>query len=206
VGPLRITNYELRITTLLLLGLLASVAAGPRAQEHPPASPPPDALLREGIDRLSRFLASRGEPRPGEVRRFLERAIAPYFDFAHMSHWAAGPYYRRLTEAQRAGLARMLTDLFLSALARNLGSYARPLPHVEIYPPQPGRRPNEVSVYARVIPLDGFTLTLDFRYYRSPEGWKIYDVAANGASAVAYYRGYFTELLRRHGPELFLRY
>ena len=32
-----------------------------------------------------------------------------------------------------------------------------------------------------------------------------YDVVANGASAVAFYRSYFTTNLRRHGPDVVLR-
>lgn len=192
------------VTGLCLLTGAAAQTSGqmPRAgiayrDDYPPAPPAPDQVLRQGLGRLTRFL-ERAEPAKREVvRAFLDREIAPYFDFAYMSRWAAGPYYRRMSEAQRAALVVRLTDLFLSALARNLGSFTRPLPHVDIYPPRRGRSPNEVSVTARIVPLEGMMMRLEFRFYWSPEGWRIFDVAANGASAAAYYRRYFTSLLRR---------
>ncbi|RKZ36806.1 MAG: ABC transporter substrate-binding protein, partial [Gammaproteobacteria bacterium] len=38
-----------------------------------------------------------------------------------------------------------------------------------------------------------------FRFYRSPRGWRIFDVSANGASAVTFYRQYFSRQVRRFG-------
>ena len=35
---------------------------------------------------------------------------------------------------------------------------------------------------------------LNFRFYWNDQGWRIFDVSANGASAVAYYRSYFGEM------------
>lgn len=167
----------------------------------PPAPLRPDQLLRQGIDRLNHFVAATGSTSPEQIRGFLDREIAPYFDFRYMSRWAAGPHYRRLTESHRARFTEKLTELFLSALARNLGSYARPFPRIEVLPPRRGRTRNEVSVFARVVPLDGLTLKLEFRYYWSPDGWRIFDVTANGASAVAYYRRYFSGLIRQYGAD-----
>ena len=40
--------------------------------------------------------------------------------------------------------------------------------------------------------------------YWNEQGWRIFDVSANGASAVAYYRTYFGEMFRRYGPDAVL--
>jgi ABC-type transporter MlaC component len=65
-------------------------------------------------------------------------------------------------------------------------------------PRQRGR--SEVVVSARVSPPRGYPVRVDFRFMDGPEGWKIYDVASNGSSAVIYYRNYFQSRLHRGGP------
>lgn len=191
----------------LVTGTSVSAQTGwtdPSAPAYPTDNSEPAQLLDQGIEKLSRFLANRSNPTSAELHDFLERDIARYFDFNYMSRWAAGPYYRRMNDVERHALAMKLMELFLDALARNLGAFWRPLPYIEIYPANPGRSPDEVTVRVRVIPLDGQDLILDFRYFHSPLGWKIYDVAANGASAVVFYRTYFSRLLRQHGPQALL--
>lgn len=196
------------ILTLWLVAVTsASAQTGstyPSVPAYPSDNGEPAQLLDQGIEKLTRFLANRSNPTAAELRDFLETDIARYFDFNYMSRWAAGPYYRRMNDIERHALAMKLMELFLDALARNLGAFWRPLPYIEIYPANPGRSPEEVTVRVRVIPLDGQDLLLDFRYFRSPLGWKIYDVAANGASAVVFYRTYFSRLLRQHGPQALL--
>lgn len=199
--------HSIRIAlTFLLLATAAGAGAqtGSTYPSYPLDESEPAQLLDQGIEKLTRFLANRSNPTSAELRDFLERDIARYFDFAYMSRWAAGPYYRRMNDIERHALAMKLMELFLDALARNLGAFWRPLPYIEIYPANVGRSPEEVSVRVRVIPLDGQDLILDFRYFRSPVGWKIYDVAANGASAVVFYRTYFSRLLRQQGPAALL--
>lgn len=165
----------------------------------------PDQLIRQGIDRLTGFLMGSDNPEPETVRRFVAAEIGPHFDFAYMARWAAGPLYRRLDPAQRAAMTDKLRGMFLDAFARHLGTLQRPLPHVDVFPARPGRTIREAVVYARVISGPAPPVRLEFRFYWSGQGWKVYDAVANGASAVAFYRQYFTRALRRHGPEVVLR-
>ena len=64
---------------------------------------------------------------------------------------------------------------------------------------------SEAIVYARVLSQRRPPVRLEFRFYWSSQGWKVYDAVANGASAVAFYRSYFSRMLRRHGPDAVLR-
>ena len=120
-----------------------------------------------------------------------------------MARWAAGPLHHRLDEQQRGALAVKLQTLFLGALARNLGTIERPLPRVDVFPARPGQSMSDAVVYARVWRPSGQT-RLEFRFYWTGSEWKVYDAAANGASAVAYYRRYFSTMLRHHGPDAIL--
>ena len=165
----------------------------------------PDQLIRQGLDRLTGFMMGSPDADAQSVRDFVGLEIARYFDFAYMSRWAAGPLDHRLSPAHRAAMTAKLRGLFLGALSRNLGALERPLPRVDVFPARPGRTMSEARVYARVVSTQGPPLRLEFRFYWSPQGWKVYDAVANGASAVAFYRSFFTTALRRHGPDAFLR-
>ncbi|HEY5700588.1 MAG TPA: ABC transporter substrate-binding protein [Gammaproteobacteria bacterium] len=200
------------ILFVLFLGLAPTVIAqsyAPGRGSPPPAYAPlpatPDQLLRQGMDRLTGFLIGAGNPSPAALVTFLDHEVAPYFDFEYMARWAAGSLYRRLTPEQNQRLAQKLKHLFLDALARNLGTFARPLPRIDVFPARAGRSGNEATVDARVITDSGLVVQFEFRFYWSDGDWKIYDVSANGASAVAFYRGYFSTLIRRYGPEAALR-
>lgn len=192
------------LVCLFMSGGAYSQTSEETAGDFPPAPMRPDELLREGIDRLTVFLSTNKALTPEQIHAFLARDIAPYFDFSYMARWAAGPLHRRMSEEQSDALTNHLRGMFLSALARNLGSFAQPLPAIDVSAPARGRSDNEIAVFATVKSATGFTIRLEFRFYWSPDGWKIFDVAANGASAVGYYRRYYTEQLRRHGPDALL--
>ena len=167
--------------------------------------PSPDQMIRQGIDRLVGFLMGSTSPDPASVRSFVDVEIAPHFDFAYMARWAAGPLYHRLTPGQRGAMTLRLRGLFLDALSRHLGTVDRPLPRVDVFPARPGRSMSEAVVYARILSDRRPPVRLEFRFYWSNQGWRVYDAVANGASAVAFYRAYFTRELRRRGPEAVLR-
>ncbi len=172
---------------------------------YTPVPTTPDQVVRRGLDRLIGFLMGAQNPSPEAIRTFLDHEIAPYFDFAYMARWAAGPMYRRLSAAQHARMTVVLKNLFLSALAKNLGIYARPLPRIDVYPARASADGSQATVHARVISADGMFSRLNFRFYWSEQGWRIFDISASGASAVAYYRNYFGEMFRRYGPDAVLR-
>lgn len=177
----------------------------PYAPAYVPVQPMPDEVIRRGIDRLTGFLMGAQDPTPEALLGFLDREIAPSFDFAYMARWAAGPMYRRLSPQQHAQLTVTLRNMFLGALARNLGTYTRPLPQVDVFPARFAASRDQATVPTRVIAENGMLVRLNFRFYRSDQGWRIFDVAANGASAVGFYRGYFAELFTRYGPDAVLQ-
>jgi phospholipid transport system substrate-binding protein len=53
-----------------------------------------------------------------------------------------------------------------------------------------------VNVTVGILQPGNYPSKLEFRMYRGKDGWKVYDVVANGRSAVAFYRN---ELNRQQG-------
>ena len=143
------------------------------------------ATLREGVDELLEFLGQEDKPNKLQVAAFLDKTIAPYFDFDYMAKWVAGPRYAAMSSEQREALAASLEARFLGTLAAKLAKYEGQ--QVRYFRPRRGAR-GSVNVTLGILRPGSYPSKLQFRMYRSADGWKVYDVIANGRSAVAYYR------------------
>jgi len=146
------------------------------------------AVLREGMDKLRDFLGQQEKPNKLQVAAFLDKEIAPYFNFDQMAKWVAGPRFADMSSEQREAMAASLEARFLSALTGKLASYEGQ--QVRILRPRM-TRPGMAIVSVGILRPGTYPSKLDFRMYKSDDGWKVYDVVANGRSAVAFYRAEF---------------
>ncbi|MCU0833273.1 MAG: ABC transporter substrate-binding protein [Chromatiaceae bacterium] len=155
-----------------------------------PALPGKEAAdtLREGMDKLLAFLGQEEKPNKLQVAAFLDRDIAPYFDFDYMAKWVAGPAYSSMGEAQRKAMAANLEARFLSALAAELAKYEGQ--QVRYLRPRITRG-GSASVGVGILRPGTYPSKIEFRMYKADDGWKVYDVVANGRSAAAFYRVQF---------------
>lgn len=180
--------------------------AAPQSGAEPAASAPPVeastglppgpageamAVVREGMDRLMGFLSASESRDRAQVATFLDRAIAPYFDFAYMAQWVAGPAYRTMSPAQQQALAARIEADFLGTLATQLMGYQGQ--QIRLLAPRMGPR-GAVSVNVGLLRPGTYPSKLEFRLYRSDSGWRVYDVVADGQSAAAYYRVQFQRM------------
>ena len=141
--------------------------------------------LRQGVDKLLEFLGQKKMPNKLQVAAFLDATIAPYFDFEYMAQWVAGPSYARMSAKQREALTASLEARFLGTLATKLSKYEGQT--VRYFRPRLGAR-GAVNVVVGLLRPGSYPSRLEFRMYRSKDGWKVYDVVANGRSAVAFFR------------------
>ena len=177
---------------LLLFAIQIQASPGYGYPHQNPVSrqqaPGPGEVLREGVTKLLNFMRQQKGSNPDLIAAFLETEIAPYFDFAYMAKWTAGPTYRNMNEQQRSLLEQDIKTMLLSSLSQRLGSYDNQ--DVRFFQPRRVTQ-NEVKVRVGVLQAGGYPAKIDFRFYRSESGWKVFDVTANGASALAFYRQYF---------------
>jgi phospholipid transport system substrate-binding protein len=169
-------------------GAFGPGAYGPAARANP-AQEAAD-VLREGMDKLLGFLDQEETPNKLQTAAFLDKEIAPYFNFAQMAKWVAGPRYPGMNPEQREAMAAGLEARFLSALTAKLTQYGGQ--QIRFLRPRMSR-PGMATVSVGILRPGTYPSKLDFRMIRGKDGWRIYDVVANGRSAVAYYR---TELNR----------
>ena len=163
--------------------------ATPRMPQGPVAEA--SATLKEGMDKLLAYLAQKEVPNKLQVAAFLDREIAPYFDFDYMAQWVAGPTFQSMSEKDKQALAAHLESEFLGTLASHLMQYDGQ--QIRMLPPRMGPR-GAVSVNVAVMRPGTPPTKLEFRMYESDTGWRVYDVSADGQSAAAYYRVQFQRM------------
>ncbi|MEN8178474.1 MAG: ABC transporter substrate-binding protein [Pseudomonadota bacterium] len=154
----------------------------------------PGVILREGMTKLLKFMQQKERPNPQVIGGFVENEIAPYFDFTYMAQWAAGPAYRKMNEAQRNVVEQKVKEMLLTTLIKRLGSYDNQ--DVRFFSPRRAGK-NEVKVKVGILQASGYPASIDFRFYHSDSGWKVFDVSANGTSALSFYRQHFVRQYRQ---------
>ena len=188
-------THFLAVVLILLTTVFTSANATPYGGTPQAATPP--ALLKEGINKLTGFIKSGNAANREQAIAFLDAEIAPYFDFAYMTRWSAGPAWRRMGAEQRARMQDQLTEAFMTTLVQKLSSYSNQ--PIRYFTPR-GQGKDDVRVSAWIMQPNGYPTKLEFRFYLSNQGWKIFDVKAGGNSAVVYYRKQFRDSLRYSQP------
>ncbi len=151
-----------------------------------PQTANPAVTLRAGIDRLLAFLSAEPQPSAKELAGFLNSEIAPFFDFEYMTQSAGGRLFDRLGSDEQAAMVEDVKRSFLVKMAEKLAGYENQ--QVRFLPPRAGNNGRTVQVSVAVVNPGRYPARLDFRLYRADGGWKVYDVAANGQSAIVHYR------------------
>lgn len=156
----------------------------------------PVDLLEQSINKVIKFLSQPGQASLEQMTFFLNKEIAPHFDFDYMSRYVAGRYYKVMSPEQQQQFNKTFTELFITTFVQKMSNYQN-------YPPVVGdfisrrTRDNEAMASAKIYQESGANIQADFKFLKSPRGWKVVDVRANGVSALLYYRNYFTQQIRR---------
>ena len=151
-------------------------------------------ILKAGLDKLMGFFNSTNTPSAEQISLFLGKEIAPYFDFGYMAKWTAGVHYSRMSPIQKRKLESLMRTQFLTSMAQKLTAFKQQ--NVKyLVPRQTGK--NQVILSIALANQGVYPARLDFRLYKSNQGWKVFDVSANGSSALMYYRQYFLRNMKR---------
>jgi len=120
----------------------------------------------------------------------------PLFDFTTISKLTLGKkYWSELTPEQQ----KRFVDLFIKRLRMVY------LDRVNIYgnetvsfKPAIQKRKNIIYVPS-VVTSKNEKFAVLYKFWKSPKGWKIYDVEVEGVSIVRTYRSQFTEIIKKKG-------
>ena len=154
-------------------------------------------LMESGLYWLQ-DLSGVDQPRdPASVIALMEDQAARFFDFAYIAYLVAGPEYARRNVQERAHFQNRIRDQLFTDLARKMGMYDVRMPS---FTPLVPRQTSSYTWTAGGVfyHRGGPYIRLEFQFYLSPQGWRIYDMTSNGASAVdGLRRAYFAERSER---------
>ena len=139
-----------------------------------------DEGRREWLKGTSHVEAIRpDEEGPWRIRRFELETLA-----SKLSE-VAGDGGADLRAARRA-MVEQIQQSFLGTMAEKLGGYEQQ--QVRFLPPRGGQGGRTAQVSVAVLNPGTYPARLDFRLYRNGDDWLVYDVSANGQSAIVHYR------------------
>ncbi|WP_372523177.1 phospholipid-binding protein MlaC [Sulfuricaulis sp.] len=180
------------ISSLLLMVFALSVLAAEVA---------PDLLAREVTDKIVVLLKANKNVYTKDHKKLyamVDEHVLPNFDFRAMSRTVLGRYWRTASEEQRTRFTAEFRDLLVRTYATALLKYND---EKIIYLPfklAPGDR--TAAVKSEVRRTDGGPpIAINYSFYRTDAGWKVYDVTIEGASLVTTYQSTYADRVQREG-------
>ncbi len=190
----------MRRVSIVLVGLFLTFAVAAAEQTAP------DQLVRKVTDRIIELIKANRQEYARDYKKLyamVDREVLPYFDFRVMSRSVLGRFWREATEQQQERFVKEFRDLLVRTYATALLKYndeeIRYLP----FRAEPGDK--TVLVRTEVVQGGGGqNVPINYSFYRSNEGWKVYDVSVGGVSLVTNYRSTYAEKIRREGLDMLI--
>lgn len=162
---------------------------------------PPDQVAREASDKIIKLIKANRDTYARDHKKLYEmvdREILPYFDFRAMSRAVLGRHWREASEEQRERFTKEFRDLLVRTYATALLKYTNE--EIKFLPFRaPAADEKTALVKTEVVQPGGPSIPIHYSFYRTDQGWKVYDVAIEGVSLVTNYRGTYAEKVRTQG-------
>ena len=155
----------------------------------------PTDQLRTHVDEVLKVLqnpALRMPDKAEERREVIRRVANQIFDFEETAKRALGPHWQARTPAERKEFVALFTDLLERSYVSRIEQYGGE--KVTYVGDQVTG--DQAVVKSRIIGKTGTEIPVDYRMYKMPEGWRVYDVNIEGVSLVANYRTQFNKIVQ----------
>jgi phospholipid transport system substrate-binding protein len=164
--------------------------------------PAPDALIRTQTQEVLTIIKQDKDMRTGNTRKILDMVdakVLPYFDFNRMTMLAVGRPWRDANPAQRELLVKEFRTLLVRTYSSAIELYKNQTIDVRPVSIQPSD--TEVTVKTVINQPGTQPVHMDYRMEKTPQGWKAFDVTAEGVSLVTSYRSTFANEVARGGVD-----
>ncbi len=165
------------------------------------ADPLPDQIARTTTDDIIALLKANKPAYAKDHKKLyamVDEHVLPHFDFSAMSRTVLGRYWRQASDDQRRRFVSEFRDLLVRTYATALLKYNN---EKIVYLPfrmNPGDR--IATVKSEVRRTDGGPpIAINYSFYHTDAGWKVYDVTIEGASLVTTYQSTYAERVRSEG-------
>jgi phospholipid transport system substrate-binding protein len=185
---------------LLLLPLFAiflAFCSGASAQTVDTSSP--DGMIKTVTAEVLDDIKSDKQIQSGSIARITElvnQKILPYTDFTRTTRLVMGRNWNTATPEQQQQIVEQFKMLLIRTYAGALAQVRNQ--QVEYKPFRAD--PSDTDVVVRSVVLNnGSPIELDYRLYKTAQGWKVYDINVLGAWLIQAYQQQFNEQIQQHG-------
>lgn len=132
------------------------------------------------------------------IQNMVDEHVLPYVNMEKTTRLATGRYWRQATAEQQ----QQLVKAFMGTLIRTYSSAFKGIDQqtrLQLKPFRGDPNADDVVVRSTLIQGNGQTVDVDYRMENSPDGWKIYDINAEGIWLIQNYRNQFAEQISKNG-------
>jgi phospholipid transport system substrate-binding protein len=161
----------------------------------------PQVLIKTATQQILDEVRTRAIE-PNDIPRIMDivnRDILPYTDFRRTTSLAMGRYWKTATPAQQRQVAEQFKLLLIHTYSGAIGQL-RADQKIE-YPPL-RIAPTDTDVVVRTIAIaNGQPAEIDYRLYKTPQGWRLYDLNVLGVWLIQTYRQQFGDKIQQGGVD-----
>jgi phospholipid transport system substrate-binding protein len=179
----------------LAFSLFLAVNAG--AQELAP-----DALVRKVTADVLESVKSDKQLAAGDHKKALalaEQKILPHVDFREATQLAMGKSWNSASPAQQTQVVDAFRQMLVRIYSNSIDVYRGQT--MKVMPVRLAPGATEVVVRNQYLREGRPPVSVDYSMKKTPEGWKIYDIAVEGVSLVLTYRAEFEQVTRTSGVD-----
>jgi phospholipid transport system substrate-binding protein len=139
---------------------------------------------------------------PDDIPRIMDivnRDILPYTDTRRTTQYAMGRFWRTATPEQQDQVVEQFKQLLIHTYS---GALALVNTNQKFeYPPSPAESSSTDVVVRTIAPGNNGQVEIDYRLYKSPRGWRVYDMNVLGAWLIQTYRTQFSDKIQQSGVD-----
>ena len=162
----------------------------------------PEELVKKVTQEVLDAVKSDKQLAAGDRQKALklaEEKVLPLIDFEEATRLAAGRSWPQASAEQKkqlvAGFRTMLVRTYSSAIGTYQGQTMKVMP-VRMKPGD-----TDVTVSNQFIQPGNKPMRIDYQMRKTQDGWKIYDIVAEGVSLVLTYRSEFDAVVKQEGVD-----
>ena len=166
----------------------------------------PDGMIKTVTQQVLDQIKSDPQLQSGNIQRITElvnQKILPYTDFTRTTRLVMGRNWNTATPEQQKQIVEQFKMLLIRTYSGALGQVRN-----QTIQYKPFRAsPEDTDVVVRsVVMNNGSPVELDYRLYKTPQGWRVYDINVLGAWLIQAYQQQFSEQISQHGVDGLLQF
>ncbi|MBB5461732.1 phospholipid-binding protein MlaC [Paraburkholderia sp. Cpub6] len=183
----------------LFAALFSFISAGASAQTVDTNAP--DALIKTVTQQVMDAIRGDKSIQQGDIKHItalVNEKILPYTDFRRTTQLAMGRNWRTATPEQQNQVVEQFKMLLIRTYA---GALAQVRDQQIQYKPFRMNPDDTDTVVRSVVMNNGQPIELDYRLYKTAQGWRVYDINVLGAWLIQAYQQQFNEQIQQKGVD-----